>query len=506
MDHDIFISYRSVHRQFARRIRDWLTARGARVYLDDDMRLGALVVEELGRRIHASRSVLLLIGPGELGDFQQMEMRIAVTLALQEQKGILPVLLPGGTIPDRWVALEAYSRFAVHDDLSDNELNQLYQRIYGKAPPLPDATRPGSDTPGTKGGPSTVVKKLASLARNGPVTFYVGERASHDSTRDRPNSYLLSHRLFRAVELIDEHYEHFLPTYDVAGLFYATTEGGISELQDEVTRVLAEEMEGLPPTYERLAALLGILRRRGRMRSREAAPLMVVTTNVDLWMERALLSARVPFTRIVQMPRAKDVQWQVTEYTQDVLAELHLPQAPEAGGFEALDRCLDLAQPEYFNLAADRPQERDSERGFRLSAYTEPILYKYHGSQDVPKSCTISTDQFIDSATRSQIPEDIRNVISNTPALFLGYRLLDPPFRHLHRTLLRRAFQQALEDQDKVLVCSPPPEATGAYGRMEVKNWNISRGAAVKAGITAVEEWPADFVRDLLRQVGGAEP
>lgn len=507
--YDIFISYRSLNHAMARRIRDGLVARGKRVYLDDEMLVGVKIVPALGQLIHDSKSVLLLIGPEDMGNYQEMELDTAVNLAITQNKRILPVLLPDAEIPARWSVLRGYSSFYVRSGLDDAELDQLFRAIYGKMPAAPaSAPVPPAPAPEQAGSPQEQafleeVSAFAAHVQAGPVTFYLGERALHEATRVRPNSYELSHRLFQAVELIDKEYVDFLPTYDVAGLFYANTPDG-AHLPNAVIEVLMEEAGEIPRTHLLLARLLGAMRRpRPRVRNPGGACLLVVTTNLDLWMERALLAGRVPFTRIVQMPGTGDLQWQVIKYTADFLDGIPDSAVAGAPDVDQLDRMLEAPDPEWFGIAADRPQERRSEHGFQLYAYPQPILYKFHGSQDLPASCTISTDQFIDSARRSYVPEDISNVIGNTPALFLGYRLLDPPFRHLHRTLLSTAFQGTLQAHRKAMVSPTPAAKAGAYGRMEVKNWHITRSAAVDAGIRTVEAWPADFLEALLQRVGG---
>jgi hypothetical protein len=101
--------------------------------------------------------------------------------------------------------------------------------------------------------------------------------------------------------------------------------------------------------------------------------------------------------------------------------------------------------------------------------------------------------------------------------VFLGYRLLDQPFRHLYQTLLRRAFAKARMAQAKYMICSPPPvvneedtadsDSSGewkrnrAYGRMEVENWRLTQDAAVRIGVSVLEEWPAKFLAAVLQGI-----
>jgi hypothetical protein len=70
----------------------------------------------------------------------------------------------------------------------------------------------------------------------------------------------------------------------------------------------------------------------------------------------------------------------------------------------------------------------------------EPIIYKLHGSQDVARSCAISTEQYYWALWRlidqKYIPDELGSIISLTPVVLVGSRILDADFR-LTYTLLR---------------------------------------------------------------------
>ena len=65
-----------------------------------------------------------------------------------------------------------------------------------------------------------------------------------------------------------------------------------------------ERSRGIPPTHQQLAKLLRLLATRGERRVRRQTKQLIVTTNLDVMMERALLQAGVSFTRLVHYKSA----------------------------------------------------------------------------------------------------------------------------------------------------------------------------------------------------------
>ena len=68
----------------------------------------------------------------------------------------------------------------------------------------------------------------------------------------------------------------------------------------------------------------------------------------------------------------------------------------------------------------------------------EPVLYKYHGSQDTPNTSAMCTGQYYDlNRMQRIIPRQIREIAINTSSVFIGCGMLDSDFQHLYHTILR---------------------------------------------------------------------
>jgi hypothetical protein len=130
------------------------------------------------------------------------------------------------------------------------------------------------------------------------------------------------------------------------------------------------------------------------------------------------------------------------------------------------------------------------------------ILYKYHGSQDVEHSCTISTEHFFEAARMVKVPAALTSIIGNTPSLFLGCGLLDSDFRHLYQTVLRKAFEAGSEtDLRYMLLLAPIMEADGKYRRMEANLWDRIKRRAAQFKIVVLEKRGDVFLDELIRRL-----
>ncbi|MFM7168713.1 MAG: toll/interleukin-1 receptor domain-containing protein, partial [Planctomycetaceae bacterium] len=100
--YDVFLSYSSADHVAVERLAKELQARGCRCFLDRwYLQVGRDWVAALERALSGSRSVAIVLGPGELGRWQQRERAWALDrmASLQDQFPVIPVLLPGAEAP-----------------------------------------------------------------------------------------------------------------------------------------------------------------------------------------------------------------------------------------------------------------------------------------------------------------------------------------------------------------------------------------------------------------------
>jgi hypothetical protein len=164
----------------------------------------------------------------------------------------------------------------------------------------------------------------------------------------------------------------------------------------------------------------------------ELQPKLIVTTNYDRLLERAL-KGRADFTTLIQPPE----------------------------GFE------------------DTPETH--ERFAALQQYSGTIVYKIHGtfgngsadgvnesSEDLGLPITITEDDYIDFLTvhekdsvRIGVPNLVRKIITPSTLLFLGYSLQDWDFRTIYRGLIERLNKH--QARRSFAIQHNPPEYWVAY-------------------------------------------
>jgi hypothetical protein len=94
--YDCFLSHNSTDKPAARALAERLRRAGLSVWLDDEqLRPGVSWLPLLEAGIRASSSIAVLIGPHGLGPWQDQEVQAALSLAVQDRRPVIPVLLPG---------------------------------------------------------------------------------------------------------------------------------------------------------------------------------------------------------------------------------------------------------------------------------------------------------------------------------------------------------------------------------------------------------------------------
>ncbi len=97
MEYHAFLSYNSKNREIAQVIYDYLTNSGLRVFFDRvDISPGESFQEKIEEAIRASASILVIIGPDDVGPWQEEENYEFQILKIgRNNKLVIPVILPG---------------------------------------------------------------------------------------------------------------------------------------------------------------------------------------------------------------------------------------------------------------------------------------------------------------------------------------------------------------------------------------------------------------------------
>ena len=343
-------------------------------------------------------------------------------------------------------------------------------------------------------------RKLARWLINQEVVFIVGPAAA------RPSLYSVSRTLLRKIGLALTE-RALIPPIDLAGMYYA-----IQNTDPELQKVVRQELTAaseLPATHQAIARVLKrTIERRVKPRTQDVnrRPL-IVTTNHDVMLERALLLAGMSFTRIVQYRAGKTdgsplPPVGVTEFRirplRDALVQL---EGGRQAVFDVGSKDWHAADAAIQELpVADVPIDKLSVEGHP----DHPILYKFHGSEDVDESCAISTDHY-DVFELQAVPPFITGRVTSKPLLLLGYYWTDPAMRHLRRTLFHNLVRNNI---DRFAVQYPLPVDPDALYQMEkvlspslIGRWgNLSMQALECEGVTLLEEIERRLSSEELRQ------
>lgn len=461
-------------------------------------------------------------------------MLLALTLEVTENKRLIPILLPSGKTPDdlpmllRGLACVSFEKSVSERGVLDSLVHAITgQRPESAKPPPPEPVSPEPvPTRGTKVDPGLrrqAIRNLAGALASGPVTFFLGPNASPGRDDSYPPcASEVTGRLMRESELIKDCPKN-PPCFprDVACDYFCVQQSK-QLLEDEVAAVIQKHSRQIPLVYEKLAGLLAkTLQTRGTTQRHHKHPQLVVTTNLDVLMERALLRQRIPFTRLVVnlTERTMEINQYWEEQTQN---------GPEKGKIvlatdlrqDAGDEKLDEFIRDHGRSLFD-PSHRDDEReGDNSPEGPEgqpivselppldpaPVLMKYCGSVDLPGTCTLSSEQAMQIAAAGvDMPSGIGAIINNTPWLFLGYGLFDPELRLLCHTVLRESRNTPARQRDARYAVLPHPadDPFDTVRQMEIPIWeNVkARWTDWRSGTHFVESRIDTFLDDLVKEL-----
>jgi hypothetical protein len=512
---DVFLSHNSAEKPSVRYLKDQLQTRGIHAWLDEgELPPGGSFVDRISDAMRTSRAIAVFFGPAEMGSFHSLEADFATVQGVNRQIPVIPVILPG-VAPDvqlpKLFPASTYIRFSALDD--ETAMEKLCWGITGTRPRKLDAKPVAVEAaalPTLRQHVETVMGALES----GNVTYFVGTRTAPLRPDLPPYAFEITRDLVAAMSWVEPAFTGpFLPTLDAAASYYAIKTDA-KRLEDAVVECIRKRFVAVPPMQLLLAELLKSLRNR-RVRPRRADPRqLVVATGLDVALERAMLQAGVPFSRIVQFPSGQELA--INEYRSVEVVDAN---TLVVSGPTGAPTRVDLRRPGELDDAIRDTGARKLALGaevvvpgagngntfqsLSLKDLTSPILYKYHGSQDVFDSCTISSDQYFELANSSNIPLEITELIGATPLLFLGCGVLDSDFKHLRHTLLRRAFRRPGASGARIAVQVPPSdEPMDPYRTLEAEIWDRVRDHVKKEmGIDVVEARGEEFLGQLLDEV-----
>jgi hypothetical protein len=224
-------------------------------------------------------------------------MTFEILSALKSDKPIYSALLPGLTaekikaLPDY---LRRFSFFDLRSGIIEGRLiRQLQEAVVPEAASASDASK--RLTVGAQPAPSATklraIQFLATALRTENATFFVGSSAVRLPITDLSACAAVSEKLADELSMPPG----FWPLSVSSELFQAARQVDLA--RDWSSRV-DPLYEGQPELFSELAELIRALQYRQFGRIPPATQLLIVSTNIDLLIERAFLTAGVPFTRV----------------------------------------------------------------------------------------------------------------------------------------------------------------------------------------------------------------
>jgi TIR domain/SIR2-like domain len=511
--------------------------------------------QQLDSRLETADIVLLLVSNDFLSSPYCIgrEATRAVERHLQGTTRVVPILLR----PSDWrrapigsgttqkplglfQALPRDSRFVTSETWKDRDaaflqiaegvrevvLDIVSRREVASTPPAlaaPDERASGPD--------QISIGRLLNLFASENITFFVGGGLTVDACTGPARACDIALHLLEKLQLVQPGWDKLLPPVDTVATYFAVKEGALT-LENRVLEFISSKDVVASDIH---AVIAGLVAAAGNMTARAITQLrpqfrqqqLIVTTNVDLMMERALLRQGLSFTRIVQhhgiAPRIDvtrypavsatashvEVQWPAqTSGAPPSVLRIAIDDVKALDAFISGEPSVIFKHDASVAAAAAGPiGSQNVLESLPVRTWTAPILYKLRGSLDVARSCALSTDQYIDFCTRRAgafVPVQIKEIVSQTPGVFVGYGFLEPDFRLLYHT-----FEAGLVDRDVTslplyaLQLPPHRESRDNYRLMEVDLWEaLKETGPRRARIVTIEQEARTYLQDLLKRVG----
>jgi len=489
---DVFISYNHEDKRLAQSVADALIDRGLTVWMDDTaLPPGKRWRPEVEDALRTASAVVVLVGPHGFGPEMEREVDIALSNQARREYPVIPVAMPGKPQDVRIPGFLATNTWITLPTIEDTDaLERLCAGISQRPLPARKPRRQREEAQEARHDPcERAARYFADRFRTSQITFYVGKGLYCSQRTHPPGNACLSRELLTELKFIDEEYGGWLPTPEVTITLYAMVEGGDRNVETRTVEIIERRSVEIPPGYQKLARLLrrlasgsNVADRNHRRHSFRKQYSLVVTTNLDVLLERAFLAEGLSFTRIVQCRDNVDLDSddstadrgeeranardggargsvvKVNRYRVNNLVGQEAVEVEDGSGRSTVLALNDTAA--VYDLIEQAPAESIPASQLSFSDIRGPILYKPYGSQEFVESYVLTAAQYLEFARRCSrskfIPTEIKLVIQSTPGLFLGYHPLDPDLRLLYHGVLRSRFTDERERRYGTL--EPPVE------------------------------------------------
>jgi hypothetical protein len=140
---DVFLAHNSQDKPLVRAIANKLERRGIKVWIEEEqIPPGRSFQDVIQQAIQNVKSVAIFIGPGELGKWQMLELRLLMSQLVEASIPVIPVLLPGTeAIPKHLLFLQELNYVSFASGIDNAEaLDRLAWGITRQKPKSPPQT------------------------------------------------------------------------------------------------------------------------------------------------------------------------------------------------------------------------------------------------------------------------------------------------------------------------------------------------------------------------------
>lgn len=480
---------------------------GVEVFVDKKIDTGSRWNEEIRQALERARVAILLMSSNFTSShyIRKKELPILLDAARSGRTKIVPVnLKPHTALGDlkEFQAVNPPESTVV--DMGEGERDRTWVKVIGeinevlrKSPrAVPTiATQTDQERQAQPRDVDSIVSRVAERLDGRSLVVFLGPNVYQIASQYPPRSYEISRKLLDNLGLKVPKESFVLPPLDVVSSYYATKNGHYY-LEDDVRKLILDRSAEIPPIYQKLANVMRILQNRppaSQPQGQKPPDRLIVTTNFDVLIERALLAAGVSFTRIVQHPSGVcDVNEYLVSRANGTAIRLHREGLIDLNDDAGLRNAIKSSGHRRFDSGKDVP----------IGELDGPYLYKFHGSQDIDNSCAISTDEYYTLVrTAGIVPEQIGAMLLRGWLLFFGYGVLDPAFRVICNTLLEKSADKVHRELYSV---QPPPgeEQNDDYRRMECGIWSEIKDRALRQyQIKVIEEKSDVFMGQLAERL-----
>ncbi|PSR18601.1 hypothetical protein C8255_06555 [filamentous cyanobacterium CCP3] len=131
---DVFLAHNSIDKPSIRHISNKLKDKGLKPWLDEEQILpGTFFQDAIQQAINQVKSAAIFISPNELGKWQLLELRAFISILVEKDIPVIPVLLPGKSeIPGNLFFLQQLNWVAFSEIEDEEAFRRLIQGITGQ--------------------------------------------------------------------------------------------------------------------------------------------------------------------------------------------------------------------------------------------------------------------------------------------------------------------------------------------------------------------------------------